>query len=130
MSTQFRITQSLTGGTATVSGGSRTFTGSGVLAVDETIANGASNVQVAFAVTLTLIKAIAIKASRAVTIKTNDSTTPDDTITLAAGQALFWGNDEDTGRLPFTVDVTALYVSNASGAAADLDIQCLVDATP
>lgn len=131
MSYSYTITQTMTGGGSSVSGGARTFTGTGKLGISESIPNGATNTLVALALTRSLVKCIALKAvGGALTVKTNSSSSPVDNFTIANGQALFWGNDEDVSRMRFSADVTALYVSNASGATVTFTVEGLTDATP
>lgn len=72
-----------------------------------------------------------ISAPVAMTIYTNDVSggTPTDTITLVANVPVFWVTGNPTGEI--TADITAdIYVTNTSGAAADLTILVLQDPTP
>lgn len=56
-----------------------------------------------------------------VTIKTNSTSAPGNTITLAAGVPLAWMTGA-AGANPFTVDVTALYITNAGTAPAHVQM--------
>lgn len=73
------------------------------------------------------LKAIFLLATVAMTLKTNDSGDPDDTIELAANVPLAWITG-GTGSNPFTVDVAAIYVTAA--AAGTLKIIGGYDPTP
>ena len=125
-----RIGQTYNGGAGQVSSVSRSFTGDGEVRYLGTIAAGATNVQVAVAITRSAVKSIVFYASKAVTIKTNNATTPTETITLADGESRIWGNDEALSRLAISADVTALYISNAGTVPAEVRVEALVDITP
>jgi|ERR1035438_5623824 hypothetical protein len=73
------------------------------------------------------VQAICITAVAALTILTNSSSAPTDTINLVAGQCLVWTLQTDAiGDLPFSADVTAgIFVANNSGAASQLDIRAI-----
>lgn len=89
----------------------------------KTLAAG-TNVLVAFAIIQANMLCMSIYASTACTIKTNSSGSPQDTISLAAGENLLWTAAKDgLPSCPFSDDVTALYVTNA--ASVDLQIQTL-----
>lgn len=68
----------------------------------------------------------------ALTVKTNSSSAPDDTITLTDGVPLMWTNEFATNiPVPFTADVTKIYVTNGSSTAdAVLTIKTVLDVTP
>ena len=99
--------------------------------VDETIADGQTHKQILdFAATRSTLKSLCIYSSAAITIKTNSTSDPDDTIAVSAGQVILWTLAQDTlAACPFTVDVTALYITNASGAAATVKIRLAKDVT-
>ena len=85
-----------------------------------------------FALDVSQIKALFILSDQDLTIETNNAgpdPAPDDTISLVAGVPLVWTHDSYYANL-LTTDITALYVTNASAAAARLRIEALHDATP
>lgn len=125
-----RIGVTYNGGAGQVSSVQRSFTGDGEVRYTGTIAAGASNVQVTLALTRSAVKSLVFYSDKAVSIKTNSSSSPTDTITLADGEARVWGNDENLSRLAITADVTAIYISNAGSAPANVRIEALVDVTP
>jgi hypothetical protein len=88
----------------------------------------ATNVEIDIAFAYANLKSVCIIASRPTTLKTNSSSMPDDTITLAANQVLKWTVNSGTAN-PFTADVTKVYATKA-GAAGTLYIDVLVDVTP
>src|SRR5690349_15652774 len=121
MAITHKIGVTYNGGAGQMSSVSRSVSGSGELRVDESIPDASTNLPVAFAVDREAIKALGIYSDKALTLKTNSSGSPTDTIALAAGQLLVWGSDQNViGEMVFTADVTALYVTNASGSAARL----------
>lgn len=67
-----------------------------------------------------------ILSDQAMTLKTNSSGAPDDTIVLVANVPYIWTTDS-YDSVQITADVTALYMTNASGSAASLRIESLVD---
>ena len=57
------------------------------------------------------------------TVKTNSSTVPAQTINLLANTPVYWGTG--LGTNPITAAVTALYVTNATAAAAKIEVRTL-----
>lgn len=115
-------------GSATVSA-VNSVTGTGVVLVDaESIANG----QTAFEINLDLdqsaMKGLWMYSDQTITIETNDSGTPDDTITLTGGiPKIFYTNGPAN---PLSADVDTIFVANSSGSTATLTIIAIQDATP
>lgn len=72
------------------------------------------------------LKSIIIKTDQAVTLETNDGTTPQETISLSAAMALQWVSGEP-GTIPFSGDITAFYFTNSSGETANIEIEALYD---
>ena len=97
--------------------------------LDVDIADSETDKNVAWSVDVSQLQAIIIQSDQDITIETNNGSAPDDTLVLAAGVPYIWSTDSlDTNLL--TTDVTSLYVTNASGATANLQIECVLDATP
>ena len=75
---------------------------------------------------------IGVKGS-GVTIDTNSSGTPDDTITLTDGQTIEWTESGQGGSgvaCPLTVDVTSLFMTNSDpDDVASVYLSLLMDAT-
>jgi len=95
----------------------------------ETIPGASTNLAVACVIDVSELKGLYMKCARALTVKTNNSGTPDDTINLAAGEPLAWAVSNGV-VCPLTVDVTALFVTLAAGDDAVLEMEVLVDPTP
>lgn len=97
-----------------------------VVLLDESIPDGDDNL-VALDIDISQLKAVAIYAASDLDLETNDGTTPDDTISLAGGKPFVWSNTYLGDH--FTADITALYVSNGTGGAVDLEAIFIVDPT-
>lgn len=107
----------------------RTTSSGGQANVDEVVADGASNLAIAWAMVLAKLKAIAIQVTGGdLTLETNDAGTPDDTLVLEDGKIYDWVQD-DQGALFLTADVTGLFATNASGADVRLRIFAVYDPT-
>lgn len=106
-------------------------TGSAEANVSESIADSSTDLEVAFVLDVSVLKSIIISSDQDITVETNSASVPDDSFTLLADNPLVW-NSGSTLPNPFAsaVDVTALFITNASGSAAALEIRALVDATP
>jgi len=97
--------------------------------VDVVIASATTNGQIVCAIDISELKSIVLNSTKDVTVKTNDGSTPDDTFTLKANNPLVWNNESPTAN-PFSADITDLYVTNASGADATVQVRALLDVTP
>lgn len=106
------------------------YTGSTLLTIDEEpIPDSTTDFEIPFAFDVANVQAFLIVASVAMTIETNSGSAADDTLTLAAGVEYEWTPDSENDFLLDT-DVTALFVTNASGAAGTLTCRVLVDPSP
>jgi hypothetical protein len=107
-----------------------TLTSNTDIAQDITVAATTTNYEADIDVTEANIQSMAIYSDKAVTVKTNSTSAPDDTITLTAGQMKIWKvGDLDAAKL-FTADVTKLYITNAGSAIATVKVRILLDQTP
>lgn len=97
--------------------------------IDVSVAGSTTDQRVNVAIDVSQLTHIFLLADGALTIQTNDGTTPDDTITLAAGKPLVWYSGCGL-TCPLTVDVTDLYLTNAGGSAVALQVRIQADATP
>lgn len=97
--------------------------------LDVAVADGATALQANLAVDISALKSLYISSDQNLTVKTNSSGSPDDTLTIKANSPLIW--TPDCGfACPLTEDVTALYLANAAGEDATLKVRLLQDATP
>lgn len=88
---------------------------------DYTVASGQTNLEVPLAFDEDALKSIFITSDKAITIKTNDSGSPQETIALAANQVIFWDSSSSATK-PVSDDVTKIFITNASGATATITI--------
>lgn len=97
--------------------------------LSESIPNGANNA-VIYSLDVSQVKAFCLKVGGALTIYTNDASTgsPDDTLTFTEAGIYTWENGSQ-GTFVLGTDVTALYVTNATGSAVDLEIRAVYDPT-
>ncbi len=75
------------------------------------------------------LKNLFLMSDQDITIETNHSVAPTDTINLKANVPMIWNEDLYYAN-PFTGDVTKFYLTNSSGADAMLYVEILEDATP
>ena len=121
--------ESVTTSSGTV-GAAVAVTGTGRSSISqESITTGTTNQQLLVAFPVSGLKSLIIYSTYDVTLKINSSGTPDQTLSIQAGEALIWR----TGgyyTCPIDQAVTTMYVSNSSGSTATLDIEAIYDATP
>ena len=108
---------------------SKTFTAEGYIELDLAIATATTDGVVALAIDVSQIVALEIVSDQAVTLETNaDDATGGDTLVLVANLPYRWCTGfYDTCKL--TENVAVLYVTNTSGATANIKIRCLYDPT-
>lgn len=97
--------------------------------IDESIPDSSTDLLVNWTCDYSALKGLFIVSDQDIVLETNDGSSPDNTISLTANVPLLW-TAEGYLTNPFTADVTALYVTNASGSAANLKIRSLYDPTP
>lgn len=113
-----RVTKSVTEGSTTIQS-SVDHACDLVAKMDESVADGVSNAEYAVSVAVANMKAAVIQSSVAMTIKTNSSGSPQETIVLAPNVPVVW---QEGDAAIFAGDVTSIFVSNASGAVGTLKI--------
>ncbi len=93
---------------------------------DGQVAGTTTNHEVDFLLTQATLQSCCIFCDQAITIKTNSSSMPQETITLAAGQNLVWDLVFDgIGKIPFSGNVTKLFITNSGSSAANVSIRAL-----
>jgi hypothetical protein len=106
---------------------SETPTGNTENNVDVSVVVG-TDIAFAWAAVRANLQSLCISSDRALTIETNSSSAPTDTIVLIGGQALVWTLAKDgLSRCPFSASVTSLFFTNASGGTAALKIRALLN---
>jgi hypothetical protein len=105
-------------------------TGDAVDDMELTIATGVTDQLVVFACALAAMKGYYIVSDQAISLQTNSSGSPDDTIALVANEPLVW-NEKSLHTKAFTVDITALYLTTGViSASAAVRIIFVRDSTP
>ena len=117
-------------GAGTITNTTDSFTGNAEVNYDDTIPGTTTNKEADLAITVANIVSMVIHSDQALTIKTNSSTVPDDTITLTANKQKAWNSDMVTAQRPLTTDVTQIFVTNAGATDARLKFYVLLDQTP
>lgn len=97
--------------------------------VDVLIPAESSEMTVNWSLDISQAELIFMLCERDLTLKTNSSALPDDTITLKAGIPYLWIKDAGIAQ-PLTEDVAILFATLAAGDDANLKIRALADATP
>lgn len=131
MSFTHLITQNVQFGSESVKSDrdANTITGSQRVSLSEAVPDSSTDLQINISIDVSACKSFYLISDQDVTVETNDGTTPDDTISLLAGVPYVWTeNSYDTFK--FGTDITAIFVTNSSGASATVQIRALVDATP
>lgn len=104
----------------------RTFTGESQIALSPIIPDGTTNQLILIAIDVSLLKFLVIKSDKNITIKTNSSGSPDDTLVIYANNPYVWADGDYNGCL-VTTDVASMYITNATADDANVQIIALVD---
>lgn len=97
-------------------------------AFEETIPSGSTDYEIDFPITVLNSLVQAIHSNASLTLYTNikststATTTPHQSMALAKNVAQIWTTNEPTSGKVFTIDVTTVYVTNASGADAKFSL--------
>ena len=86
-----------------------------------------TNLLVSLGFTLARLKGFLLTSTKAITVKTNSSSAPDETFSVPADGCVAFVDGMYT---LFAGDVTAFYITNASGETAVVEIKILEDLTP
>lgn len=124
-----RVGVSYASADGSIAGVTSTYQGDAEGGFDGTVPGTTTNMEVDVSFQHDDIVALCLYSTKALTIKTNSSSAPDDTITLAAGVPLIWSTG-DRGTNPFTDPVTKLFLTNAGAAEATVKLRWLLDSTP
>jgi hypothetical protein len=126
MALTHKVGQTYSSDAGTIAAITDTFTGDGEVNFDGSIPISTNHeVDIAFA--NADVVSLLFYSDKAVTIKTNSTGSPDTTIALAEKTMLTW-NATHLEANPFVAaDVTKLYITNATSAAANMKIRILVN---
>jgi hypothetical protein len=89
--------------------------------MDEEILNGETNFQIDVRIESTNLRFFCLYSDRDVTIKTNSTGSPQETWALKANRPIIWATNL-FGGFPIAGDVTALFITNVSGATASVKL--------
>lgn len=130
MAATHTLTRSWADGGSNPVSNSQTFTGTGEAnIVSTTVADSVTDQLEVISIDVSEIQSIYINSTQDITLETNDSGTPVDTISLRANEPYIWYvNSYFTNILD--TDVTAIYLTNASGSSATFNLRCVYDSTP
>lgn len=91
--------------------------------IDVGVASGVTNQAMGLTLVVAKIKSLFWLSNRDITVKTNSTSSPDQTFTLKAGVPLEW-TASDTQACPITTNIaTTIYLTNASGLDAVLNFR-------
>lgn len=124
-----KVGQTYSTAAGTISSVVSSYTNSVEIGLDDTVPASTTNKEFDVPVTVANIKAMCMTCDKAVTVKTNSSTTPQETISLTAGQSLIWAIDH-TETIPFAGNLTKFFVTNAGSADARFRFFTVLDQTP
>jgi hypothetical protein len=85
------------------------------VAFKQTVISGAVNYEVDMPITKANVLAIGFHSTQNVTIKTNSTSAPVDTIVVAKNVPILYSVNEPAAGIPISADVTKFYITNASG---------------
>lgn len=119
-----RITQTYNDAAGVASSVQGVYTGQTEDGFDGTVPANTTGFAINIAFLKANIQSILIYSSGIVTLKTNNDTTPAQTIPLVAGQQINWGHDFASAN-PITADVTEIFIDNAQTTAATVKIRVL-----
>lgn len=105
-------------------------TAEGEQTIEVPVSDSVADKQVDISIDVSEIKSLFLVSDQDVTIETNSDSAPDDTIALKANIPLIWENVSGYYSNPLTTDVTALFITNASGTDATVTLRVLEDVTP
>lgn len=94
-------------------------TGSLGLEIDEDVAASTTDQLLTIAIDVSEIESLIIFTDGALTVETNSSSAPAQTLTFAADKPLVWASGMPSS-CPLTTDVTALYFTNAGGSSVNI----------
>ena len=123
-----KITKSFSLGGQSLSIPADSATADTTVKLETTVNDGMTNFHRVLSVDASEIVMMGIHTTKAITIKTNSSSAPDQTFSLLANQGIVWSvNDESVTTCPIDTDITDVYITNASGATADVKMYFLID---
>ena len=121
------IAQSYASGQTSIST-SKTYTSGKTVGISEAVADSVTDQEHALVLDVTQIKALIIRCDQDMTVKFNDSGAPVPSLSMKKDVPYIWTTDSlDT--LLLTVDVTKVFVTNASGTDGTFELDTIIDPT-
>ena len=105
------------------------YTDSAETRIDEAVTDSQTDIPIALVQDVSETAIVYIVSDQAVTLEFNNSTTGVPEIVLLAGVPYVWHTNSYFTDLLAT-DITALFVTNASGSTANVKVRFLYDSTP
>lgn len=106
------------------------FTQGGQAGIDqEPVGADAVDLEMAIAIHVSAMKTFFMLSETDLTVKTNSTSVPDDTLILKAGVPISW-HEKSNHSNPLTADVTKIYVTEDASKADFLTLRVLQDVTP
>lgn len=110
---------------------SKTYEADAEIVLDATVAASTTHEQYAISFDKDRLISVVITSDKDVTIKTNNSSTPGNTIEVTAGSAIVFNEDSPSGQNPFgAADVTTLFITNANTSLATVKLRILWNPIP
>jgi hypothetical protein len=108
---------------------STAYSGDGQESREVAVPHPTTDQEVAFVLDVSEIEAIYMVSDQDLTVETNNGSSPVDTISLVAGVPYVW-TAKSYHTCLLTTDVTALFLTNNSGAEATFKLEVVYDSTP
>lgn len=108
---------------------SNAFTGTSLLEIDEPVADSETDKEITAALDVSAVKAMMILSDQDVLLEVNDGAGAGGSENLLAGIAYVW-YETSYFTNKFSADWTSVFITNASGSTANIQILALTDATP
>ena len=106
----------------------KAYTADGTDRREITVPDSTTDMEVNIDVDVSQIKSIYLHSTKDLLVETNSGGTPIDTLSLIANVPYSWTTDEYFTNT-FATDITAIFLTNASGASATFILEVLVDST-
>jgi hypothetical protein len=109
-------------GEGTVISVNQNYVADGQMDIDDIVPPSTTNKEYDLPITLANVKSLVISSDQALTIKTNSSVTPSDTITVKAGIPITW-NTDNINSIPFATNVAKMFITNGGSNSANLKVR-------
>lgn len=127
MAIDMQITEAVVAGGKSLTKSS-TYTGDARLSREVEVATAETDYLIAMVLDVSEIDGIYIVSDQTVTFETNNGAAPAETISLVADVPYLWTTSSYFTNLLAT-DITAIYITNASGSTATINIEVVFDST-